>query len=156
MLTSSFWMARMRFLATSQFAFFPVMTIISELLFSAGRSILVLVSSRIYVIKRKQIVKSNRGSLETSFKRILSWLNEQYLLNVWSSFSNDVSVELLEDGDWDREAVLHLRKVIFLKVNTGPYMAINAILKQSLTRQKYLRWNISKGLPSQPLSSAWT
>jgi len=40
-------MARILFFAASQFAFFPVMTIISELLFSAGRSILVLVSSRI-------------------------------------------------------------------------------------------------------------
>lgn len=41
-------MARILCFAASQFAFFPVMTIISELLFSAGRSILVLVSSRIW------------------------------------------------------------------------------------------------------------
>ncbi len=47
-LTSSFWMARILFFTASQFAFFPVMTIISELLFSAGRSIFVLVSSRIW------------------------------------------------------------------------------------------------------------
>lgn len=38
--------------------------------------------------------------------------NVQYLLDVWPSFSNDVSVELLEDGDWDRIAVLHLTKGI--------------------------------------------
>lgn len=43
-----------------------------------------------------------------------------------------------------------------LKVNTGPYKAMNAILKLSLNRHKYLRWNTSKYLPSQPLSSAWT
>lgn len=47
-LTSSLWMARIRSLAASQLLFLPVMTIISELLFSVGRSILVLVSSRIW------------------------------------------------------------------------------------------------------------
>lgn len=46
-LTSSLWMPRIRSLAASQFTFLPVMTIISELLFSVGKSILVLVSSRI-------------------------------------------------------------------------------------------------------------
>lgn len=46
-LTSSLWIARIRSLAASQLFFLPVMTIISELLFSVGRSILVLVSSRI-------------------------------------------------------------------------------------------------------------
>lgn len=41
-------MDRMRLRAASQLARLPVMTIVSELLFSAGRSILVLLSSRIY------------------------------------------------------------------------------------------------------------
>lgn len=47
-LTSSLWMARIRSLAASQLLFLPVMTIVSESLFSVGRSILVLVSSRIW------------------------------------------------------------------------------------------------------------
>jgi len=47
-------MARTRVLAASQLGLLPVMTIISELLFSAGRSILVFVSSRIYKKKRKK------------------------------------------------------------------------------------------------------
>lgn len=38
--------------------------------------------------------------------------NVQYLLDVRPSFSNDVSVELLEDGDRDGIAVLHLTKGI--------------------------------------------
>lgn len=46
-LTSSLWMPRIRSLAASQLTFLPVMTIISELLFSVGKSILVVVSSRI-------------------------------------------------------------------------------------------------------------
>lgn len=46
-LTSSLWIPRIRSRAASQLTFLPVMTIISELLFSVGRSILVLVSSRI-------------------------------------------------------------------------------------------------------------
>ena len=46
-LTRSFWMDRMRLRAASQLARVPVMTLVSELLFSAGRSILVLLSSRI-------------------------------------------------------------------------------------------------------------
>lgn len=46
-LTRSFWMDRMRLRAASQLARLPVMTMVSELLFSAGRSILVLLSSRI-------------------------------------------------------------------------------------------------------------
>lgn len=41
-------MARILWRAASQFALLPVITIVSELLFSAGRSILVLLSSRIY------------------------------------------------------------------------------------------------------------
>lgn len=41
-------MDRMRLRAASQLARLPVMTMVSELLFSAGRSILVLLSSRIY------------------------------------------------------------------------------------------------------------
>lgn len=45
--TRSFWMDRMRLRAASQLARLPVMTMVSELLFSAGRSILVLLSSRI-------------------------------------------------------------------------------------------------------------
>lgn len=40
-------MDRMRLRAASQLARLPVMTMVSELLFSAGRSILVLLSSRI-------------------------------------------------------------------------------------------------------------
>lgn len=47
-LTNSFWMERIRLRAASQLALLPVMTMVSELLFSAGRSILVLHSSRIY------------------------------------------------------------------------------------------------------------
>ena len=46
-LTSSFWMARILWRAASQFALLPVITIVSELLFFAGRSILVLLSSQI-------------------------------------------------------------------------------------------------------------
>lgn len=53
-LTSSFWMARILWRAASQFALFPVITIVSELLFSAGRSILVLLSSRICHKKKKK------------------------------------------------------------------------------------------------------
>lgn len=45
-------MDRMRLRAASQLARLPVMTIVSELLFSAGRSILVLLSSRIYKERR--------------------------------------------------------------------------------------------------------
>lgn len=41
-------MDRMRLRAASQLARLPVMTMVSELLFSAGRSIFVLLSSRIY------------------------------------------------------------------------------------------------------------
>lgn len=48
MLARSFWMDRMRLRAASQLARLPVMMMVSELLFSAGRSILVLLSSRIY------------------------------------------------------------------------------------------------------------
>ena len=47
-ITRSFWMDRMRLRAASQLARLPVMIMVSELLFSAGRSILVLLSSRIY------------------------------------------------------------------------------------------------------------
>lgn len=47
-ITRSFWMDRMRLRAASQLARLPVMMMVSELLFSAGRSILVLLSSRIY------------------------------------------------------------------------------------------------------------
>lgn len=47
-ITRSFWMDRMRLRAASQLALLPVMTMVSELLFSAGRSILVLLSSRIW------------------------------------------------------------------------------------------------------------
>lgn len=51
--TSSFWIAKILWRAASQFAFLPVITIVSELLFSAGRSILVLLSSRICHQKKK-------------------------------------------------------------------------------------------------------
>lgn len=58
-LTSSFWIAKILWRAASQFALLPVITIVSELLFSAGRSILVLLSSRICHKKKKKIpVKS--------------------------------------------------------------------------------------------------
>lgn len=50
MLARSFWMDRMRLRAASQLARLPVMTMVSELLFSAGRSILVLLSSRIFLM----------------------------------------------------------------------------------------------------------
>lgn len=58
-LTSSLWMERIRSLAASQLLFLPVMTIISELLFSVGRSILVLVSSRIWRHKHVLLFVSN-------------------------------------------------------------------------------------------------
>lgn len=44
----------MRLRAASQLARLPVMTMVSELLFSAGRSILVLLSSRIYEERRRE------------------------------------------------------------------------------------------------------
>lgn len=74
-LTSSFWMAKMRIRASSQFAFFPVMTIISELLFSAGRSIFVLVSSRIWKTGRSnQTLTALIQKHQFSFKHTVpSW-----------------------------------------------------------------------------------
>lgn len=47
-------MDRMRLRAASQLARLPVMTMVSELLFSAGRSILVLLSSRIYEERQRE------------------------------------------------------------------------------------------------------
>lgn len=49
-------MARILCRAASQFAFLPVIIIVSELLFSAGRSILVLLSSRICQKRKKKKV----------------------------------------------------------------------------------------------------
>lgn len=66
-------MERIRWRAASQLARFPVMTIVSELLFSAGRSILVLHSSRIYgeclkkKVERTSIVYFLNSKLNDAF-----------------------------------------------------------------------------------------
>lgn len=117
--TRSFWMDRMRLRAASQLARLPVMTMVSELLFSAGRSILVLLSSRIYDRgERAGGVSAGRpgwggapraaggGSrLQTPPRAV----GGRHLLDVRASFPDDVLVELLEDRNRDRVAVLHLR-----------------------------------------------
>lgn len=59
-ITRSFWMDRMRLRAASQLARLPVMTMVSELLFSAGRSILVLLSSRICDRGKREAPSSGR------------------------------------------------------------------------------------------------
>lgn len=97
-------MPRIRSLAASQLPFLPVMTIISELLFSVGRSILVLVSSRICGNQRPDqcgvaIVNEQKQNDAKSD-----------LFDVGASFSDDVFVKLLEDGNGQREAVLDLPK----------------------------------------------
>lgn len=117
--TRSFWMDRMRLRAASQLARLPVMTMVSELLFSAGRSILVLLSSRIYDRgERAGGVSAGRPGwggaprageggprLQTPPRAV----GRRHLLDVRASFPDDVLVELLEDRNRDRVAVLHLR-----------------------------------------------
>lgn len=109
-LTSSLWMARIRSLAASQLIFLPVMTIISELLFSVGRSILVLVSSRI--CSHAEVLSSSafffsRTKPATMFSNLPS---RSHLLNVGAALADDVLVELLEDGHGEREAALNLQE----------------------------------------------
>lgn len=133
-LTSSFWMARILWRAASQFALFPVITIVSELLFSAGRSILVLLSSRICHKKKKKksfqrcptseestwrlhsTSPTNRKEQQAGFssRQLSYWAPETgklyHLLDVGTSFPYDVLVELLEDGDRNWKAVFNLRE----------------------------------------------
>lgn len=105
-LTSSLWMARIRSLAASQLLFLPVMTIISELLFSVGRSILVFVSSRICSIDRQTLLPLHPSC---SVKSTEGQKNKSYFFDVGTTFTNDVFVKLLKNGNGQREAVLNLQ-----------------------------------------------
>lgn len=105
-------MARIRSLAASQLFFLPVMTIISELLFSVGRSILVLVSSRICQCERLRLVFVLNVTFWSKSFRSQIWTepvkNKSHLLNVSAPFANYVLVKLLEDGNGEREAIFNL------------------------------------------------
>lgn len=97
-------MPRIRSLAASQLTFLPVMTIVSELLFSVGRSILVLVSSRICRHQRPL-----KHGVDIANVRKLKEAKAD-LFDVGAPFADDVFVELLEDGNGQGEAVLDLQK----------------------------------------------
>lgn len=108
-LTSSLWMARIRSLAASQLLFLPVMTIISELLFSVGRSILVLVSSLI-CSELEVLLRFALFSLMKLKSTLYNLASHSHLFNVGAPLPDDVLVELLEDGHGEREAALNLQE----------------------------------------------